>query len=132
MSDPRITPRAAAFQQQASLEHAQAEHANALVTHGDPSIRAAQARSGESLGEDAARGDRVRVEWVYATDVTRRVMSAGMSRGAELYMRLHAWLREQGSREITFRRPGRDPVPPASDFGQDVPQRQAPGIDLNR
>lgn len=134
MSDPRITPRAAAFQQQASLEHAQAEQVaqvNALAVHGDPSV--AGSKTTQSAGTAQERKDRVAVEWVYVGDLEHRLMSAGLVRGAELNMRLHAWLRQQGKREITFPGSRRDPIPPAPDLGQDVtPERQAPGISVTR
>lgn len=130
MSDPRITPRAAAFQQQASLEHAQAEQAaqvNALAVHGDPSLA-----KGAAAKAAARRAGRISVEWVYASDLSHRLMSAGMAHGAELNMRLHAWLRKQGQRKITLPGSSRDPVAPVPDLGQDVPQRQAPGITVSR
>ena len=131
MSDRRITPRAAAFQQQA-LEQAQAvdqavAHADALATHSDPSLAARRTAAAGGRSDD-----RISVEWVYPSDAVNRIAGAGLAHGAELHMRAHAWLRAQRQRIAPHGGRDHDKPAPAAQLQPDVPERQSPGVALSR
>ncbi|PZR79956.1 MAG: hypothetical protein DI537_40370 [Stutzerimonas stutzeri] len=115
MSDPRITPRSAAFQQQHPIEHAAQEHA-ALATHGDPSVRQPDANAGSSKSQGG-----VRVDWVYASDIGNRLAAGAMARSADAAIRVHAWLRDQGKRGLHLPKRGASEPPSTEELGLDTP-----------
>lgn len=123
MSDPKITPRSAAFQQQPKIAPTPEAHAaSEFATHGDPSLK-----SSASAGESAERG-KVRVEWVYATELGNRLAARGMAASADVFIRAHHWLRQQGNRKI--RLPGRRKcAPPASQPPKRSHTRRVPDHD---
>jgi len=120
MSEDRITPRAAAFPPRPDPVPSAAEPASQFATHGDPSLAPAGAPG-------RSRPGGVSVEWVYAAELTNRLAARGMTAAAEVHLRAHAWLREQGRRGRAVPAPGSDALPPRTEFGRTAPERRATG-----
>ncbi len=127
MSDPHITPRSAAFQQQPKIDAAAQAHASEFATHGDPSLAA----KGGTATAAAAGSDRVRVEWIYPSEVASRLAARGMSVGADIALRAREWLRQRGRQGAeTVDRPA-DAPPPTRPSGRRTPMRDDPGRGLS-
>jgi len=127
MSDPRITPRAAAFQQQPKIEAASQAHASEFATHGDPSLTGK--RGGSASTEPGT--DRVRVEWIYPSEVANRLVARGMSAGADVALRARAWLKQRGQRSADPAEIRSDTPPPNRPSGRRTPVRDDPGRGLS-
>lgn len=127
MSDPRITPRSAAFHQQPKIEAASQAHASEFATHGDPSLAA---KSRAEAPNDAG-SDRVRVEWVYPSEIANRLVARGMSVGADVALRARAWLKHRGQRTASPTAVGDDTPPPDRPSGRRTPVRDDPGRGLS-
>ncbi|MGE3193836.1 MAG: hypothetical protein AB7K08_10250 [Microbacteriaceae bacterium] len=127
MSDPRITPRAAAFHLQPDIEAAAQARASEFATHGDPSL--AGKRGTEPSAETA--NNRVRVDWIYPSEVANRLAARGMSAGADVALCARAWLKQRGHRNADPVEINADPPPPNRPSGRRTPARDDPGRGLS-